>query len=74
MREDNDNDELREQIEDLIKRYMERQRGQIYCQRCEEPRSVQEFIPGAPRGVCVHCLKSMDPREARWLAEQRRVL
>lgn len=73
MDEYGSNEELRGKIEDLIRQYMERQHTVRYCQRCENPRSEAEFMPGAPRGVCLHCLKAMDPRELRWLEEHQRL-
>lgn len=60
-------DQMREFLE-----YLNSQRDKVrYCQRCEEPRSGAEFLPG-PVGVCAYCLKTMQPGELKWLKQDVR--
>jgi hypothetical protein len=59
-------DEFNEYM-DHMKRYLARQVK--YCQRCEEPRSLAEFLPQGP-SVCIHCIREMRPAEMVWFRTQ----
>lgn len=68
---DMNEEEFKELMRQFIEGHMSRPRA-IYCQRCEEPRSPMEFIPGRPHGICLHCLSGMGRGEATWLKDALR--
>lgn len=61
-----------DEFKELFRQFLQSQMGSpqmIYCQRCEEPRTAVDFIPGRPHGICLHCLSRMGRGEMVWLKE-----